>query len=335
MDEGFPLSLNEKDLPHGKSLVCEMCMTDAAPQLRVLVVDDSPVSRKLLEHALSSEPYALLFAKSGEEALRLFSKHKPEMVITDWMLPDLSGPELCDRIRTDAHTSYTYIILVTSMTEKNSVVEGLAAGADDYLTKPFDSNELRARIGVGRRIIGLHHEIDAKNKLLMDMAHTDSLTGLPNRRAIEEWAGRQLRGAARHGFPLWVVHVDLDCFKNINDNYGHEAGDLVLKKFAEILKKNTRASDISGRMGGDEFLLVITHVDGENIQLAVDRLRRQIASEKFSVGSETLSVTASFGISGFQGKEPPDFSTLVQQADKALYCVKRAGRNQVLIGSLH
>lgn len=309
-------------------------MTDAAPQLRVLVVDDSPVSRKLLEHALSSEPYTLLFAKSGEEALRLFSKHKPEVVITGWILPDLSGPELCQRIRTDVHSSYTYIILVTGIAEKDSVVEGLSAGADDYITKPFDSSELRARMGVGRRIIGLHQEIDAKNKLLMQMAHTDPLTGLPNRRAIEAWAERQLRGAARHGFALWAVHADLDCFKKINDSYGHEAGDLVLKKFAEILKNNTRASDISGRTGGDEFLLVKTHVDGKNIQLAVNRFRERLASEKFLFGSETVSVTASFGISGFQGKEPPNFSMLVRRADQALYCAKRAGGNQVKIESL-
>jgi diguanylate cyclase (GGDEF)-like protein len=309
-------------------------MTVALPQLRVLAVDDSPVSRKLLEHALSAEPYTLLFAKNGKEALSLFNQHKPALVITDWMLPDLSGPELCERIRTDGHSSYTYLILVTSMTEKNSVVEGLAAGADDYLTKPFDANELRARMGVGRRIIALHREIDAKNKLLMEMAHTDSLTGLPNRRAVEEWAERQLRGAARHGFPLWVVHIDLDCFKKINDSYGHDAGDLVLKKFGEILKKNTRASDICGRMGGDEFLLVVTHTDHRNIQFTVDRLCRQIASEKFTFGNDMLTVTGSFGISGFQGKEPPDFSTLVQRADKALYAAKRAGRNQTKIESM-
>jgi diguanylate cyclase (GGDEF)-like protein len=165
----------------------------------------------------------------------------------------------------------------------------------------------------------------------MEMANTDPLTGLPNRRAIEEWAGRQLRGAARHGFPVWVVHTDLDCFKDINDGYGHDAGDLVLRKFAEILKNFTRASDISGRMGGDEFLLVLTHVDEKNIQLTVGRLCNQLASEKFSFGSAIVSVTASFGIAGFQGQEPPEFSLLVRQADKALYRAKRAGRNQIKI----
>jgi two-component system, cell cycle response regulator len=307
-------------------------MTVSAAGFQVLVVDDSPVSRKLLEHALADEPYELLFAKNGEEALRVFNEHKPALVIMDWMLPDSSGPELCERFRTST-SSYTYILMVTSMTEKDHLVEGLAAGADDYLTKPFDPSELRARIGVGRRIINLHREIDAKNKQLMELAHTDSLTGLPNRRAIEEWGERQLRGAARHGFPLWVVHIDLDGFKKINDSYGHVAGDAVLKKFGEILKKSSRASDMCGRMGGDEFLLVVTHVDQASIQLTADRLRREIASQKFSFGNEVLAVTGSFGISGFQGKEPPEFSKLVQQADKALYGAKRAGRNQVKIES--
>src|SRR6266704_3005806 len=306
-------------------------MTEAIPKLSVLVVDDSPFSRKLVEHALLGDPYSLLFAENGIEALQLFKEHRPAIVITDWMLPDSSGPELCKKIRAESSDSYTYIILLTSMTEKKDIVKGQSSGADDYLTKPFDSSELRARIGVGRRIIDLHREIDAKNKLLMEMANTDPLTGLPNRRAIEEWAGRQLRGASRHGFPLWVVHTDVDCFKDINDGYGHDAGDLVLRKFAEILKNFTRASDISGRMGGDEFLLVLTHVDEKNIQLTVDRLCNQLASEKFSFGSEIVSVTASFGIAGFQGKEPPEFSLLVRQADQALYRAKRAGRNQIKI----
>ena len=306
-------------------------MTEGMPKLQVLVVDDSPVYRKLVEHALEDGGYSPLFAKNGREALELYAQHCPAIVITDWMMPDLSGPELCGRIRGDQQRPFTYIIVLTSKSEKDNVVEGLAAGADDYLTKPFDPGELLARIGVGRRTIELHREIDAKNKLLDKMAHTDSLTGLPNRRAIEEWAGRQLRGAARHGYSLWVVHADLDSFKDINDSYGHDGGDQVLQKFAEILKECTRASDISGRMGGDEFLLVITHVDEKHIRLTVERLRGQFAALKFAFGGKGISVTASFGVCGFQGKEAPEFSMLVRQADKALYGAKRAGRNQIKI----
>jgi diguanylate cyclase (GGDEF)-like protein len=306
-------------------------MTEALFKLAVLVVDDSPVYRKLVEHAMEDQAYSPVFAKNGREALELYAKHAPSIVITDWMMPDFSGLELCQHIRGDLQHPYTYIIVLTSISEKDNVVKGLAAGADDYLTKPFDPGELLARIGVGRRTIDLHNEIDAKNKLLKEMAHTDSLTGLPNRRALEEWAGRQLRGAARHGYFLWVVHADLDSFKSINDNHGHDAGDQVLKEFGAILKEYTRASDISGRMGGDEFLLVLTHVDEKHIRLTVERLRGHLASKKFSFGGESVSVTASFGVCGFQGKEPLEFTKLVRQADKALYCAKRAGRNQIKI----
>ena len=309
----------------------ELCMNDAAQDLQVLVVDDSPVYRKLVEHALEGGPYSLLFAKSGREALELYARYLPAIVITDWMMPDLSGLDLCQRLRADVHRGYTYIILLTSIAEKDNVVKGLAAGADDYLTKPFDPAELLARIGVGRRIIDLHRQIDAKNKLLEEMAHSDPLTGLPNRRAIEEWAGRQLRGAARHGFPYWVVLVDLDSFKSINDTYGHIGGDTLLQKFAEILKTAIRASDICGRLGGDEFLLVITHVEADSIQKTVERFREKLATQEFQIGDTNVSITASFGIAGFHGKEILDFNTLVRRADKALYAAKRAGRNLVKV----
>jgi diguanylate cyclase (GGDEF)-like protein len=308
-------------------------MNKSAANYQVLVVDDSAVYRKLVEHALESQPYSLLFAKTGLEAMALFQQHSPSIVITDWMMPDLSGLELCERIRADAKRGYTYIIVVTAKSEKDSVVKGLAAGADDYLTKPFDPEELLARVGVGSRTVELHREIAAKNQLLEEMAHTDSLTGLPNRRAIEQWAGRQLRGAARHGFSLWVVHADLDCFKKINDSYGHDAGDTVLRKFGELLQSHTRASDICGRMGGDEFLLVITHVEAEQIQLTVERLRGQFASFEFAFAGGSARLTASFGIAGFCGREAPEFSALVKEADLALYCGKRAGGNQVKIAT--
>lgn len=306
-------------------------MTNTAQSYQVLVVDDSPVYRKLVEHALSPECYSLLFAKSGREALELFAKHSPSIVITDWMMPDFSGLELCQHIRADADRPYTYVILLTSIAEKNSVVKGLAAGADDYLTKPFDPGELLARIGVGRRIIDLNREVAAKTQLLEQAARTDPLTGLPNRRAIEEWASRQIRGAARHGFPIWIVLGDIDTFKAINDNYGHDAGDAVLQTFAEILKRNTRASDICGRLGGDEFVLVLSHVEKEKIGATVDRFRGQFAALSFPFVGKSVSTTASFGVAGFSGTEAPEFSVFLRQADKALYAAKREGRNRVSI----
>jgi two-component system, cell cycle response regulator len=314
------------------SIERELRANDAAAQdLQVLVVDDSPVYRKLVEHALDGSPFSLLFAKSGREALELFARYLPAIVISDWMMPDLSGLDLCQRLRADVHRGYTYIILLTSIAEKNNVVKGLAAGADDYLTKPFDPGELLARIGVGRRIIDLHRQIDAKNKLLEDLAHTDPLTGLPNRRAIEDWAARQLRGAARHGFPYWVVLADLDSFKSINDTHGHSGGDALLQQFAGILKTVIRSSDICGRLGGDEFLLVITHVEADAIIKTVERFREKLAEKQFEIGNEKVTITASFGIAGFSGKEILDFTTLVRRADKALYAAKHAGRNLIRI----
>lgn len=306
-------------------------MSDPRQSLQVLAVDDSAIYRRLVEHALASEAYTLLLAKSGREALDLYAKHSPSIVITDWMMPDFSGLELCERIRGDRQRGYTYIILLTSMTEKDSIVKGLAAGADDYLTKPFDPGELLARIGVGRRIIALHQQIEAKNRELEETARTDPLTGLPNRRAIEEWATKQIKGAARHGFPVWVVIADLDFFKKINDTYGHEAGDTVLRTFGQVMKDNSRSSDVCGRLGGEEFAYILTHVTREDIAATIERLRGYFEEQEFTFGGEKVKVTASFGVAGFEGQEEPDFASLAREADKALYAAKRAGRNQVCI----
>jgi len=296
---------------------------------RILAVDDSPFSRKLLEHALRGQPYELAFAKTGQEALASIPAFRPQIIITDWMLPDLSGPELCRKIRSESNAGYTYVILLTSNVEKESIVEGLAAGADDYLTKPFHEKELVARVGTGRRIMEMHREIQEKNELLEAAARTDFLTGLPNRRAVEEYAVKQLGGAIRHGYPLWVILADLNKFKAVNDRYGHPAGDEVLKRFAAILKKNTRTSDICGRLGGDEFVLVVTHVPVGHITSLAERLGCTFTIEEFTFEGQNVQMTASFGVGGFEAPDHPEFRHLLARADSGLYEAKADGRVRV------
>ncbi len=299
---------------------------------KVLVVDDSAVSRKFVEQTLRGR-CELLFAENGERGLALFAEHQPNLVITDWNMPDPSGIELCRRIRTefqcDSNAAFTYLILLTSNAEKADVVQGLSAGADDYVTKPCHPDELLARVEVGRRFVLMHQQIEAKNRLLEELALTDSLTGLANRRAIEDWASRQISGAARHGFTIWVVLADLDNFKAVNDTHGHAAGDAVIKQFAAILRRNTRRSNICARVGGEEFMLVLTHASHDDVQTIAERVRQQCDSTVFVAGSAKIRITASFGIAGFQGSAAPAIDDLVKQADAALYSAKRQGRNRV------
>jgi two-component system, cell cycle response regulator len=298
-------------------------------QIRVLVADDSAVSRKFVEHTLSEKQYSLIFAKSGRETVDLFAEHHPTIMIVDWIMPDLTGIEICKHIRSKTQASYTYIILLTGKSGKESVVQGLATGADDYLTKPFHPEELIARVGVGLRIMELQREIEVKNAMLQELALTDPLTSLPNRRAIEEWAARQLSGAARYGFSFWVALGDLDHFKAVNDTHGHDAGDTVLKAFSQILKSKSRSSDICGRIGGEEFLFVLTHATKEDAKRLIECIRMELESTKFNFNGKSLTVTASFGLAGFTGTKAPDFNRLVAQADLALYSAKRLGRNRV------
>jgi len=301
----------------------------SAQDLKILVADDSAVYRKLVEQTLSDDNHQVIFAKNGREALDLYAKHAPALVITDWTMPDIGGLELCKKIRQDFQQHFAHIILLTSNTDKEQVVEGLAGGADDYLTKPFHQGELRARVNVGLRVVELHRQVQAKNRQLEEMALTDPLTGLANRRAMDIWITHQLSAAARHDFPIWVAICDLDHFKKVNDTYGHEAGDMVLKTFAQILKSNTRQSNICGRHGGEEFLNIITHVERDNSVIAFERIRKQMENQKFTFNNQTFSVTTSMGIAGFRGTRPPAFADLLAQADEALYSAKHKGRNRI------
>jgi two-component system, cell cycle response regulator len=306
-------------------------MNSRKQQCRVLIVDDSPVYRKLMEQVLEAEPYTLMYAKNGKEALELYREHAPAIVITDWMMPDLSGLDLCHQIRRDTSHGYAYLILMTSNSAKTNVIQGLRAGADDYLTKPFDAGEMLARIEVGRRTVQLHQELAAKSRRLEEAARTDPLTGLPNRRALEEWACNYLHGAARHGFYFWVALCDVDSFKAINDTFGHEAGDTVLRVFSELLMGSIRKSDVCGRLGGDEFLILMTHVDPADIQLTFNRLREKFAELSFPFAGQAVKLTVSFGVAGFEGKALVDLKTLLREADRMLYEAKRQGRNCVRV----
>jgi diguanylate cyclase (GGDEF)-like protein len=249
------------------------------------------------------------------------------------MMPDLTGLELCQRIRNDSQSSYTYVILLTSMTEKDSVVKGLEAGADDYLTKPFDPGELQARLAVGSRIIRLHRQIEAKNRQLEETSRIDPLTGLPNHRAIHEWATWQLKGAAQHDFPVWVVLADVDGFQKLNETHGREAGDAVLKDFAQIMRDNSRSSDMCGRVTDDEFIFILTHVSKEDLPPTLEKFRQFFEQHVCSHDGQNVQATASFGAVGFSGMEEPDFATLVRHADHALFAAKQAGGNQIKIVS--
>jgi diguanylate cyclase (GGDEF)-like protein len=311
------------------AIMSEPRINSSKPRFPVLVVDDSPFARKLIEHSLPGEHYEVAYAATGEEALAMICDFRPGVVITDWLMPDLSGIKLCERIRSDHQDRFIYVILLTSVSEKAQVVKGLKAGADDYLTKPFHADELLARTEVGKRFVELHREIEAKNRLLEQLALTDELTLLPNRRAVEHWAQRQLNGAARHDFPFCVIACDLDQFKTVNDTHGHEAGDLVLKKFAEILKTNTRQSDICGRIGGDEFLIVLTYTKEDGTRAVIERIRQQFQAHRFEFGGQDVSVTASFGVARFQRGQSTEFERLLVQADVALYQAKRQGKNRV------
>lgn len=302
--------------------------------LKILVIDDSPVSRKLVELTLCHRGYELLFARTGKEAIDAFREHQPLLVLMNWTLPDFTGEELCHEIRSASEDCHTYIIVLTGRTDKNCLVRALAAGADDYLTKPFDAGELLARIGAGFRLAELCQRIAKKNVLLEELALTDGLTGLPNRRAIENWAQTQLSSAIRHGFSFWVVMADLDHFKHVNDAFGHEAGDAVLKKFAKILKSQLRDGDICGRFGGEEFLIVMTYLNRDSVYKVIDRIRLELQMSPLQLRDSTLVATASFGIAGFeQSGGSPALGTLQSLADKALYSAKKGGRNRVEIAA--
>lgn len=298
--------------------------------MKILIADDSLVSRHLLEATLRKWGYEVLVACDGAEALQLLERpDAPSLVILDWMMPGMTGVEVCRCIRQRGGEPYVYVLLLTSKSQKEDLIEGMDAGADDYITKPFDQNELQVRLRAGTRLVDLQRELLAAREALREQAERDSLTLLWNRSFILKQLGRELSRASREGRPLGIVIVDLDHFKNINDTHGHLAGDAVLREAARRMQSSVRQYDSIGRYGGEEFLILFPGCSEVDAFSQADRLRKQISQTEMSIDDRAVRVTASFGVTTATPGEDWNPETLIRRADEALYLAKKSGRNRV------
>jgi diguanylate cyclase (GGDEF)-like protein len=300
--------------------------------MRILIAEDSGPSRLVLERSLAMWGYDVVSCKDGLGAWEELQKENaPKLAILDWMMPGLSGPEICRMLRQKAPDTYTYILLLTSKSQKEDLVEGMEAGADDYLTKPFDTHELRARLRAGIRILNLQAELLAAKEEIRQQAMRDSLTGLWNRRSIMEILMRELVRGFRERSPVAVIMMDLDHFKQVNDKYGHIVGDRVLQEASQRLLSSVRPYDGVGRYGGEEFLMVLPGCDESSVFHRAESMRLAISEMPVKSGELSLSVTASFGATVCPTGCNIDSLPLIHLADEALYDAKRSGRNRVCL----
>jgi two-component system cell cycle response regulator len=307
---------------------------------RILIAEDDPVSRRMLQAFLLKWGYDVISAADGLEALRILEGDgAPSLAVLDWMMPGMEGPEVCKRIRQHKGRTYIYVLLLTARTQKDDLLRGLESGADDYLTKPFDSQELRARLHVGLRILDLQRSLIETREELRFRATHDALTGIVNRGVILEELGREHSRRSREGGSLGILMVDLDHFKQVNDTWGHLGGDAVLKEASRRMTESVRPYDIVGRYGGEEFLIVIPSTDAEGTVRLAERIREKIESQPVTLGSNAIRITASFGAAVCNDENPEELQTLLRRADEALYSAKRHGRNRVELapasGSAH
>ncbi len=297
--------------------------------MKVLIADDSATSRMMLRTSLSRWGYDVILAEHGAEAWEILAQpNPPNMAILDWVMPHMTGPEVCRRVRETRREPYTYILLLTSKNTKGETVEGLEAGADDYIVKPFDQHELQVRLRVGKRIIDLQMDLLQAREELRDRANKDLLTMLPNRPAIVATLEQELSRCHRDSRTVGVILLDIDHFKKINDSYGHFAGDAVLREAAARLRGNMRTYDQVGRYGGEEFLVVLPNCDLEQAANQAERMRQRLHATTMMVDGVEMRVSASFGVTVSDGSErsADDF---VRAADEALYRAKANGRNCV------
>ena len=297
--------------------------------MKVLIADDSATSRELLRRALSHWGYELVMAEDGEQAWEILAQpDPPPMAILDWVMPHMTGPEVCRKVRETHREPYTYILLLTSKNTKGETVEGMEAGADDYIVKPFDQHELQVRLRAGKRIVDLQMDLLRAREELRERANKDLLTMLPNRPAIASTLDTEISRCHRDRRTVGVILLDIDHFKRINDTYGHFTGDAVLRETAIRLRGNMRPYDQVGRYGGEEFLVVLPNCDLEQAGNQAERMRARLHGAPMIVDGVEINVSASFGVTVSDGSErSPDL--FVRVADEALYRAKAGGRNCV------
>ncbi len=301
---------------------------------QVMIAEDDPMFRRILQSWLREWGYEVTVVEDGAQAWEsLQQEPSPELLILDWVMPEVNGPELCRRIRERGGSPYQYIMLVTGKDAKQDIVTGFDAGADDYITKPIDRDELQARLRVGNRILSLQRGLIAAREEVAFQATHDLLTGIWNRRAVLDCMFRECQRAFRAHESIAVLMLDVDHFKRINDTYGHLAGDEILREVANRLVQNVRSFDIVGRYGGEEFLVVLPGCDDYRIHPSADRLRAAIASEPMAFDRERITITASIGATVVSAYLDVAQTEILLAADKALYEAKNNGRNRVEVAS--
>ncbi|MFA5354066.1 MAG: diguanylate cyclase [Thermodesulfovibrionales bacterium] len=302
--------------------------------MKILIAEDDPVSRRLLEAKLVKWGYDVVVTKDGNEASQaLIAEGAPQLIILDWMMPGMDGVEVCRKVREEMSEPYKYIILLTALQREEDIVAGMEAGADDYITKPFKSNELRVRIRAGRRILELQDELIAAREIQREKATHDPLTTLWNHEEILRILAVELARAERQKTRVGVIMADLDHFKNVNDTYGHMAGDVVLRLTAKRMLSLLRPYDAIGRYGGEEFLIVLPEDTAQGVSDAAERLRTAVAANSMDTSEGMIAITISLGVavsSEGGGGEP---GSLVRAADAALYRAKQKGRNRMEVAN--